>query len=152
VAGPRSQAEIERFVRDTLGCGCPDEVFRSIRVERATVPGAAIAGARPVTRLVLGDRLLVYALETDTGTLLPELVRALALAGRSERDTRRLNRFRLALATGHAGPPTAELEAAFSTVAGSDERMHMHLLEPGQLPDSLVTGMRGAGRTPSTPA
>ena len=54
---------IEHFVRDTLGCRCPDEVLRSISIDHLY----AADGATPYTRLIVGNRLLIYVLEAESG-------------------------------------------------------------------------------------
>ena len=50
---------IEHFVRATLGCQCPDEVFRSIAIDQLRTADGAIG----YTRLLVGNRLLIYVLD-----------------------------------------------------------------------------------------
>ena len=48
--------EIKTFVQKTLGCGCPEEVFRHIDWEtNAESPEAGL-----YSRINIGNRLLVY--------------------------------------------------------------------------------------------
>lgn len=108
-------SRIEVFARDVLGCQCPAEVFRKVRVD-----GNISAAGLPLRRrIVIGDRLLIYLVDAaelpagDTG-----VVMRLCRAGVDERDALGLNRFRLVLAgsaTGEAAAP--ELP---------DERCHLH--------------------------
>jgi hypothetical protein len=119
-----------RFVRGTLGCGCPDEVFESI--EYGACPGGH--GAR---RLLVGRRLLVYALQRNEASGLAAAVRRLAAAGLAERDSRGFNRFRLAVATEAPPAARAEATAAFAAATAGDERAHLHWLAPADLPASL---------------
>ncbi len=58
---------VRRFVRETLGCGCADEVFASIEREIHILPD----GTRSV-RLVNGDRLLVWAIGPLTAAMLAQ--------------------------------------------------------------------------------
>ena len=51
---------LEHFVRGTLGCKCPDVVFQSITIDRADSH----------TRLVVGNRLLIYVFESSSGKTL----------------------------------------------------------------------------------
>ena len=44
------RAMVKRFVRDTLGCECPDEVFRRIDIDRQ-----ATLGGEAATRIVIGE-------------------------------------------------------------------------------------------------
>ena len=47
---------IAAFARDTLGCGCPAEVFAQIQESRLDLPGLPDPGRR----FAIGGRLLVY--------------------------------------------------------------------------------------------
>jgi hypothetical protein len=124
---------IEHFVRVNLGCNCPDEVFRSIAIDRAPMSGPASECAR----LVIGDRLLIYVLERAAESELTESVARLATAGLAERNARGLNRFRLVVATPRPVPHPEEAQARFAQVAGSDDRAHLHLVAADMLPESL---------------
>jgi hypothetical protein len=86
---PADRQSIEHFVRGTLGCHCPDDVFQSIAIERVPTPRHAL----PHTRLVI--------------------------------------------ASDH---PTELLTAArtsFESVAGTDNRTHLHILATDQLPAAI---------------
>jgi hypothetical protein len=50
--------EIKRFVQETLGCSCPEEVFNKIDYQKES---GGISG-RKVT---VGDRLLIYIITAD---------------------------------------------------------------------------------------
>ncbi|MDH4014040.1 MAG: hypothetical protein OEU33_08385, partial [Chromatiales bacterium] len=52
---------IRRFVREDLGCGCPEDVFDDIRIEAA--PSLLEAGSRS-RLLVVGGRLMVLIVES----------------------------------------------------------------------------------------
>jgi len=133
---PADQQSIERFVRTTLGCKCPDEVFESIVLERVPAPDAAL----PCTRLVIGNRLLIYIHETQPAKATKEAVSKLTTQGRTERDAKHYNRYRLVVASDY---PTELLSAArtgFDSVAGTDQKAHLHVLATDQLPDALRSG------------
>ena len=55
----QSYPEIKRFVQQTLGCTCPEEVFEKIDYQKE---GDGIPG-RKVT---VGDRLLIYIITMDS--------------------------------------------------------------------------------------
>jgi hypothetical protein len=116
--------EVRRFVRATLGCQCPEEVFRT--VER-THDVELRDGTRVRTRLNIGNRLLVYVVEADDAEFAREHVASIAAAGRAERDGGGFNRFRLVLASdddevaGAAGKAYRGLEHV-------DGRMHLHVI------------------------
>jgi hypothetical protein len=127
----RATAALRGFVRDTLGCTCPESVFES--VERGSLSGESGAA---VTRLVIGGRLLIYVVPEE-----PEAARvaALADAGRRDRDGHALNRFRLVVArpaevdSGNA----LVLDAAFRDAVDGDPKAHLHCVPAEALADAL---------------
>jgi hypothetical protein len=130
---PTDRQSIEHFVRTTLGCQCPDEVFESIAIERAPTPDTAL----PCTRLVIGDRLLIYIHETQSARATTAAVSRLAKQGLAERDAKQYNRYRLVLASAHPTQVLDDAGTSFASVAGTDERAHLHVLATDQLPDAL---------------
>ena len=126
---PGQKAAIERFVHGTLGCQCPDEVFRNMEVGPLALPG----GSRTGRRLVIGDRLLIHVV---TASERPELLQLeeLAIAGRDERDHLGLNRFRLVIGMPTAASDMSSLEQRFRRALGVDDRAHLHVLAADPLP------------------
>ena len=85
-----ASSDLQRFVRGTLGCKCPDEVFQSV----------ALNCHEDHTRLMIGDRLLIYVMEVATDSAAGESVVAdWPHDGLADRNSKRLNRFRLVVAT-----------------------------------------------------
>ena len=80
---------LEHFVRGTLGCKCPDEVFRSIAIDHADSH----------TRLVIGNRLLIYVYESLSGETQGTALARLAKLGLTDRNAARLNRLRMVIAS-----------------------------------------------------
>jgi len=120
-------------VRSTLGCTCPDEVFRSIVLQRrgtANAPGS-------YARLVIGDRLLIYVHEARPGEGIAAAVAALTTQGLAEREAQAYNRFRLVIAAEALTRGPAEAAESFSGIVGRDDRAHLHVLCADQLPDSI---------------
>ena len=149
---PLHTDEITRFVRGTLGCQCPDDVFQSIVIGPQRTPD----NGAPFTRLLVGNRLLIYIHETRTAKATTAAVSKLATQGRTERDDKQYNRFRLVIV---ADDPTELLPAArssFASVAGTDDRAHLHILATDQLPHALRVDLdanrpdlEAAGRAPA---
>ena len=141
---PLHTDEITRFVRGTLGCQCPDDVFQSIVIGPQRTPD----NGAPFTRLLVGNRLLIYIHETRTAKATTAAVSKLATQGRTERDDKQYNRFRLVIV---ADDPTELLPAArssFASVAGTDDRAHLHILTTDQLPHALRIDIATAGISP----
>ena len=80
---------IEHFVRGTLGCQCPDEVFQSISIDRSGTADDAAS----CTRLLVGHRLLIYVLDAASFGVAESALADLVARGRRERDERGYNRF-----------------------------------------------------------
>lgn len=124
---------LEHFVRGTLGCKCPDEVFESIAVDH--VP--ASAGALAHTRLVVGNRLLIYVLTVEPGRRTNSVVSNLTGAGVVERNTRGLNRLRIVVASSQPTQLLEDAKAGFDDAAGRDDHTHLHVIAIDQVPAGL---------------
>ena len=123
---------VRRFVQETLGCGCPQEVFRYIQCQKGVERG----GVKLDLRFNIGNRLLIYVCSSPELDTLPGLVRA----GIEERDRTGLNRFRLVLVPGEltdAGGQEAdrlrnEAQPLFEAQAAGEDRAHLHVIpDPG---------------------
>jgi hypothetical protein len=121
---------LARFVRDVLGCGCPEEILRSITVDRGhLVPNLDVE----VTRLDVGGRLLVYVVLAAAPKPVPSLVAAAVEAGVSERDRRAFNRFRLVLAADSPAALEQPARDALEACERRDERVHLHVVSLDEL-------------------
>lgn len=130
---PAERDTIERFVRGTLGCGCPDEVFEHLVISR--IP--AIAGRPPIVQLQVGSRLLIHVVAPPDGAAANGWIEQLAANGRAARDRHGYNRFRLVIAS--PAPPKAarEIQDRFARAIVGDEKAHLHFVGCEQLPASL---------------
>ena len=126
--------DIERFVRGTLGCGCPDEVFRTVSLSRLP----AVPGRPSVLQLLIGSRLLIHVAAAPAEPSAAGWLEQLAANGRAARDRHGYNRFRLVVVGVVTAAPAAELEARFARALARDERAHLHLLDAAQLPAELA--------------
>lgn len=127
---PGDKNAIECFVRDTLGCQCPDEVFRHVAVGPLSLP----VGDGTGRRLVVGDRLLIHIIAASERPDHSLRIEELAREGRDERDRRGYNRFRLVIAMPAEASEKAALEKRFTRALKYDERAHLHVLPAHQLP------------------
>lgn len=134
--------DLERFIRGPLGCHCPDDVFQSVAAERDDV----------LTRLVVGNRLLIYVATTASGSALGDTIARLTARGRVERDERRLNRFRLVIASSRPTQLLATAQEHFTATAGGDGRAHLHVIALDQLPAELRGDTGDVGNEPRTQA
>jgi hypothetical protein len=126
-----SGVDLIRFVRVTLGCGCPDEVLARIAVD---VSGVGECG------LDVGGRLLVRVLDVDDVDRLIETFPDTVERLRGERDRRGFRRLRLVVT--HPEPEVLRetLEDILGLIGAADERVYIHVLENEDLPSMLTLG------------
>ena len=125
---------IEHFIRHELGCQCPDEVFRRIGVTDSPEE----FGNWPQGRLIsVGERLLILVVRSDDADALRRMLGGLLQEGRRLRDARGFNRFRLVIATSRAAAMAPALRERFERLEGMDERLHLHVITPEQVPAIL---------------
>lgn len=118
---------IKKFVQDNLGCTCPDKVFEQIE-EEIVKPGNT-----PFERnITVGGRLLIYIRGADNEDL-EKMLQSMLEAGKKERDERSLNRFRAVLAVAAPEKISPLANHYFSRFEGKDERMHLHIVQLGDL-------------------
>lgn len=141
---PPDRAAIEHFVRRTLGCGCPDEVFQHLVVSRLP----PIAGRPPIVQLQVGSRLLIHIVAPPESASPNGWIEQLAANGRTARDRHGYNRFRLVVAS--PAPPASirEMQDRFARAITGDEKAHLHFVGSDQLPAGLELP---AQRTQSPP-
>jgi hypothetical protein len=123
---------VKEFVRNVLGCGCPEEVFKRIEVSQ---PNALVKNSGPDYQINIGGRLLIWVIDEESlgARALAELVQE----GKATRDAERFNRFRLVVLSEQPDSVEKSLSAEFRTVAGDDERVHLHVVATNQLPHLL---------------
>jgi len=115
--------DIELFVRETLGCACPDEVFERIDCRaNINLPG----GIELDYRITVGGRLLIFALNTDRFDCIASVLPLLTSAGIADRDNGGFNRFR----------PDRLRDKAFGLFESLavDDRTHLHVVAKDDFP------------------
>lgn len=121
--------ELVRFVRDTLGCACPDEVVSRTVVE------VAMDGLRG---LDVGGRLLVRVLPAGERDRLiadfPEAVERWL----SERDRRGFRRLRIVAVDDRPLVLAEVLEAMLAAIVPDDDRVAVHVVSSEVLPTALT--------------
>ncbi len=122
------RAKIRRFVQETLGCGCPEEVFQSIDCKRNVQANGNVLLNSVIT---VGDRLLIYIVSGDQGLFEAHLA-SLVSAGKEERDKRGLNRFRLVIVTDASTGAADGIRRKFDGLQDRDENIHLHVISSSQ--------------------
>ena len=111
-----SRDPLKHFIRHTLGCGCADEVFERIDIDSED----------GLTRLVVGQRLLIHLVRLEPRDADVAAIDALIERGRRERDEHGWNRFRLVLP---ASARDADWRQRFVQDCQGDDRLHLHLID-----------------------
>ena len=129
-------SDLIHFIRDVLGCTCPDEVLADIRVERDPDGFAGL----PVDFLLrVGGKLLVGVCASDAAGAAGEILSRCFSAGRALRDAEGFNRFRLVVVSDDPDQDADVLRAAFDGLPGGDGKLHLHVITRAQLPRELTT-------------
>jgi len=118
--------EIKRFVQETLGCSCPEEVFSQIDCQEE---GDGISGRR----INVGDRLLIYIITMDRKTNIQGVINSALEQGVEEREEKGFNRFRLVLVASCPDELRSSAEHAFDSSGYADEKTHLHIVNESDL-------------------
>jgi len=124
--------KIKVFVKNTLGCSCPDKVFEKIDVSQRL----AVEHGQEMTRIVVGDTLLIYVIRPEPPGNFVDRVESIGLAGKNDRDTNNYNRFRLVLSGFEDDAQQEKVSERFSNAFSTDEKMHIHFVD-----QELVDGL-----------
>ena len=114
-----NKGEVIRLVQDMLGCGCPMEVFEHIQMEWIRTNEISML------QLILGNKLLVWIVDGMKIDRLKDIASRLLERGRIQRDSRKLNRFRLVLVGEILEPEAEELQKLPET---KHDKVHLHVL------------------------
>ncbi len=130
-----NKSAIKAFVKRTLGCTCPDKVFDEIRHEA----DASLAQCEsPVSRIAVGDRLLIYLMCTDSLETVARELPVMIRDGQAERDSCGFNRFRAVVCTGNIGAVANSADAVFARNTAKDDRVHLHVVTREQVRDIVA--------------
>jgi len=130
--------KIIEFVKGTLGCACPEEFFEKIEAGKIAIAQFA-AGA---TRIVVGERLLIYVVFPQSLSELCANIGKATVMGKNDRDANKYNRFRLVVISDKDSDCSAEAIPKFDEAAGSDEKMHLHFISTERTGDTGLQGIK----------
>ena len=117
--------KLKAFVKNTLGCGCPEKVFKKIDVSKLLT----VVDEEDATRIVVGDTLLIYVIRPITSANFFDSVESIGLAGKADRDANSYNRFRLVVSGIEDGVQQEKVSERFSKSFNTDEKMHIHFVD-----------------------
>jgi hypothetical protein len=124
---------IKQFVRTTLGCNCPEEVFQFIDCRTSVKTNENILLDYEIN---IGNRLLIFAARINEADSLRSVLPKLVQAGIKTRDERKFNRFRLVLLTAKVNDIAEQALGIFKSLA-TDKKTHLHVINKGDFPINL---------------
>jgi len=133
---PEEKQELISFVREGLGCGCPNEVFSFIQIKKKP----DVLHGLPIDYLVtIGDRLLVgICLSKSLDSGIDEDIKKSLATAKQLRDSAGFNRFRLVVASNKADSIAPAIQEQFNSLTGLDDRVHLHVIGPSRIPEFLA--------------
>jgi hypothetical protein len=124
--------KLKVFVKNTLGCGCPEKVFAKIDVSKLKT----VEHEKEITRIVVGDTLVIYIIRPESSGAFVDSVESIGLAGKADRDINNYNRFRLVVSSFEDDVQQENVSERFSKSFSTDEKMHIHFVS-----QQLVEGL-----------
>ena len=124
--------KLKVFVKNTLGCGCPEKVFEKIDVSKLLT----VEHGKEITRIVVGETLLIYIIRPEPSGDFVDSVESIGLIGKTDRDTNNYNRFRLVVSGIEDDAQQAKVSERFSKSFNTDDKMHIHFVN-----QELVKGL-----------
>ncbi len=131
-AGADPALDLVRFIRHTLGCGCPPEVFASIDVRLH--PGE-LAGVPIEASIDVGSRLLVLVLGGGAFARFERSLPDVLSRSRAMRDEGGFSRVRLVIVPAPGEGTAGGLQQQLRRTAGGDDRLHLHVIQSESLPE-----------------
>lgn len=117
--------KLKVFVKNTLGCGCPEKVFEKIDVSELLTEEYD----KEITRIVVGDTLLIYIIGPELSGYYVDSIESIGLAGKNDRDANNYNRFRLVVSSFEDEVQQEKVSDGFSKSFDTDEKMHIHFVK-----------------------
>ena len=122
--------KIKTFVKHTLGCACPEEVFKHIDCKQNIKLNDDISLN---SKINIGNRLLIYVVEADNQNFITINLPLLVHAGKKERDSSGFNRLRLVIATDKMDGIKEITNSVFQAIGNRDEKIHLHIIHKKDL-------------------
>jgi len=121
--------KIKTFVQQTLGCGCPEDVFKYINSQSSILLNNILLR----NKINIGNKLLIFVIEVNRVDSLKETLKLLVNAGKKERDSLGFNRFRLVIVADNPGILEQNACNIFNSLE-KDERIHLHVIHKKDIP------------------
>ncbi|MFX1521257.1 MAG: hypothetical protein ACFFCD_15190 [Promethearchaeota archaeon] len=121
---------IKEFVKETLGCDCPENVFTSIDSQLNVKLNNDILLN---SKINIGNRLLIHVIEVNDSNSIKSNLSTLVSMGKRERDRGGFNRFRLVLITDKMNEIRKIAYMIFKNLEDKDEKVHLHVIDRNEM-------------------
>lgn len=116
---------IREFVRNILGCTCPEDVFQYIECQADVGTGGGVGLDYEIN---VGNRLLIYVVSLDQHPdSLRDVISHLFRLGTEQRDEYGFNRFRLVLLCRTPDSVADQALNIFHSLS-PDDKVHLHVI------------------------
>jgi len=122
---------IKVFVRQTLGCECPEKVFEHIDCQHDIKLNNDILLSYKIN---IGNRLLIYIIEANDSNFVKSNLSTLVYVGKNERDKKGFNRFRLVIVSDKTNEIKQVAHTMFEVLEDKDEKVHLHIVNKNEFP------------------
>ena len=122
---------IKVFVRQTLGCDCPEKVFEHIDCQHDIKLNNDISLSYKIN---IGNRLLIYIIEANDSNFVKSNLSTLVYVGKNERDKKGFNRFRLVIVSDKTNEIKQVAHNMFEVLEDKDEKVHLHIFNKNEFP------------------
>jgi hypothetical protein len=128
---------VKRFVREVVGCNCPDEVFKRVEVKLGS---SAIKSCSTDYEINVGGRLLIVLASDPVEIFSPARLEKVMAEGQCARDAGKFNRFRFIVQADNAPEVEKQFSKLFEGLATRDAKTHLHVIERKDVPDLFESG------------
>lgn len=122
---------LKQFVREVLGCNCPEEVFQNIQIARGS---KALAAYPADYQIAIGGRLLIVVVTDKEPAALNKQFASIVAEGKQVRDAGGFNRFRLVVLSAQTSATGKLLQQQFDKLPSRDEKIHLHVVSAASWP------------------
>jgi hypothetical protein len=133
-----NKENIKMFVRETLGCECPDAVFEYIDSKLNVKLNEDILLNDKIN---IGNRLLIYIIKVNDTKFIKTNLSKLISIGKNERDLKGFNRFRLVIFTDKVDEIRQIAHNIFKRLENKDEKVYLHIIDGSQSSPNKLGGL-----------
>jgi hydrogenase maturation factor len=122
-AAKRRNRALKDFVKNELGCKCPDDVFKRMKVNEKIIMG----NFQIDRRIIIGNKLLLYILFNDSVDVLIKNLPYIIEYGIGDREKHGFNRLRIVILKDNIEIQNS-LTTLISKIERENQKAHVHVM------------------------